>query len=368
MLWLLLREYDPARITPSIVFLEHGDFADEVSALGIPTAVIDAGRIRAFWRGARAIGRLARAVDSARPDVIFSWMGKTHLYGGAAAALARRSRSTAWWLHDIPSFTVIDRVTQAVPAAVVGSSSAIGAEVLADLRPRRATFVVRPGVEDFIGPDSDELRNRTRNRLGISANEVVVALIGRFHPQKGQDRFVQALELLRADGVPFHGLLVGGSLPGQHHGFESDVMRRIARSGLSDAITRVDHVDEPWGYLLASDVYVNARARENLSLGILEAACAGRAIVAVGSGGTPEILEDNVSGLLVDTPDPVSLAGAVRQLLEDPGLRSRLGGRARELYERRFTVARMVDELQTAITCIHMRGRNHHRMDIERGG
>jgi glycosyltransferase involved in cell wall biosynthesis len=359
MLWLLLRGHDPGRIAPSVVFLQHGAFAEETRALGIPTAVIDAGRIREVGRGARAIGRLARIISRARPDVVFSWMGKTHLYAGPAAALARRSDSTAWWLHDIPSATWVDRVTQAVPAAAVGSSSAIGARTLDELRPLRATFVVRPGVEDFLASGSETLRTATRERLGVAAHEVVVALIGRFHPQKGQDRFVEALELLHGDGVPFHGLLVGGSIPGQHLEFEAAVMQRIADSGLSASVTQVDHVDEPWGYLLASDVYVNARVRENLSLGILEAACAGRAIVGVASGGTPEILEDGVSGVLLKTPDPASIAAAVRRLVEDHGLRSRLGTEARQLYERRFTATRMVDELQDAMarigSCRHER-------------
>jgi glycosyltransferase involved in cell wall biosynthesis len=349
MLWLLLREHDPTRIAPSVVFLQDGPFVGEASALGIPTAVIDAGRMRAVGRGACAVGRLARVIGRTQPDVIFSWMGKAHLYAGPAAALAGRSASTAWWLHDIPSFTPIDRAIQAVPAAAVGSSSAIGAQTLGGLRPWRDTFVVRPGVEDFMTADSEEPRAAARRRLGVGADDVVVSLIGRFHPQKGQDRFVQALASLRAEGVPFHGLLVGGSVPGQHERFETDITRLISRSGLTDAVTRVDHVDEPWGYLLASDVYVNARVRENLSLGILEAACAGRAIVAVASGGTPEILQDGVSGLLVNTPDPASLAAAIRRLVENPDLRVRLGGCARECYEERFTVARMVDELQHAI-------------------
>ena len=90
MLWLLLREHDPTRIAPSIVFLQDGPFAGEASALGVPTAVIDAGRMRQTWAAAsRAVGRLPASFDRTRPDVIFSWMGKAHLYAGPAAAAGR---------------------------------------------------------------------------------------------------------------------------------------------------------------------------------------------------------------------------------------------------------------------------------------
>jgi glycosyltransferase involved in cell wall biosynthesis len=236
-----------------------------------------------------------------------------------------------------------------IPAAAIGSSSAIGADTLSGLRPRRKTFVVRPGVEDFMKPGWMEQRATARARLGVGEQDIVVALIARFHPQKGQGRFVAALKLLHDAGVPVRGLLVGGTAHGQNAGYEPLVMRQIADSGLADCVMHIDHVSEPWGYLLAADIYVNARERENLSLGILEAACAGRAIIAPATGGTPEILEDETSGLLIATPDPHSLAAAIRRLVEDRQLRGRLGSGARSLYERRFTVARMVRELEDAI-------------------
>lgn len=350
MLWLLLREHDRSVIAPAVVFLCDGPFVAETRALGIPAAVIDAGRMRQAGHGARSIGALARLILGRRPDVIFSWTGKAHFYVGPAAMLARRSASTGWWLHDIPSFTWVDHATQAIPAAVVGSSSAIGAQTLARLRPRRSTFVVRPGVDDFIEQGREDRRAAARARLGVEPHEVLVALIGRFHPQKGQDRFVDALKLLNASGTPVRGLLVGGVAHGQRAPYETQVMRQIQQLGLGQAITRIEHVDQPWEYLLAADVYVNARARENLSLGILEAACAARAIVAPRTGGTPEILEDGVTGLLVDSPDPDSLAAAIGRLIADAPLRERLGRAARGLYEERFTVSRMVDELQTAMS------------------
>ena len=78
----------------------------------------------------------------------------------------------------------------------------------------------------------DELRARRRRRLGVGADDVVVSLIGRFHPQKGQDRFVQALALLRAQGCRSTASSSVASVPGQHERFETDVMRSLPGTGL----------------------------------------------------------------------------------------------------------------------------------------
>jgi alpha-maltose-1-phosphate synthase len=53
-------------------------------------------------------------------------------------------------------------------------------------------------------------------------------------------------------------------------------------------------------------------------------------------GGTPELIEDGNSGLLVPRGDPAALAGAIARLLADPALAARLGAAARERVRTRF--------------------------------
>ncbi|HEX9126272.1 MAG TPA: glycosyltransferase family 4 protein, partial [Methylomirabilota bacterium] len=82
-------------------------------------------------------------------------------------------------------------------------------------------------------------------------------------------------------------------------------------------------------YPLADIVVVPSVVPDALSRVLLEAMAAGRAIVATRVGGTPELIADGKTGLLVERSDPPGLARAVAALLRDPALRAELGAAAR---------------------------------------
>jgi glycosyltransferase involved in cell wall biosynthesis len=81
---------------------------------------------------------------------------------------------------------------------------------------------------------------------------------------------------------------------------------------------------------------------EASSNALLEAMATGRAIVATRIGGTPALVEDEVTGLLVPPGDPAALAGAIIRLIEEPALAARLAARAQERARTEFGIDRMV--------------------------
>ncbi len=82
-------------------------------------------------------------------------------------------------------------------------------------------------------------------------------------------------------------------------------------------------------YLVADVVVVPSVIPDALSRVLLEAMAAGAAVVATRVGGTPELIVDRKTGLLVERSDPAGLAHAIATLLRDPALRAELGGAAR---------------------------------------
>jgi glycosyltransferase involved in cell wall biosynthesis len=96
-------------------------------------------------------------------------------------------------------------------------------------------------------------------------------------------------------------------------------------------------------YHQAADVYVHPARAESLGLSIVEAMACGTAIVATAVGGIPELIEHDVTGLLVPPGNPQALADAIIALLADANRRTRLGAAARSRVLQRLTLMQQAD-------------------------
>jgi glycosyltransferase involved in cell wall biosynthesis len=93
------------------------------------------------------------------------------------------------------------------------------------------------------------------------------------------------------------------------------------------------------------DVFVLPSQWEGLSLALVEAMGAGRAVVASNVGGNPEVVRDSRVGRLVPPADPVALTAALAELAQDSDLRNSLGEAAATEARARFSIEQHVTEL-----------------------
>jgi glycosyltransferase involved in cell wall biosynthesis len=125
-------------------------------------------------------------------------------------------------------------------------------------------------------------------------------------------------------------LLIAGD--GAHRAI---VEREVAALGLGNHVRLLGNV-APDRVLEAADVYVHMAMNEGCSLAIIEAMHAAKPIVAANAGGTPEVLSDGETALLIDA-EPRQLAAAVQRLLADAAYARKLGARAREVALQKYT-------------------------------
>lgn len=158
-----------------------------------------------------------------------------------------------------------------------------------------------------------------RRRLGIASGPVVL-YVGKFSPGKGTADLVAAARAVIASFPDAVFLFVGeGDLPNA-----GSFVRRLGP---------LPNVEVLALYPLADVVVVPSVIPDALSRVLLEAMAAGRAVVATRVGGSPELILDGKTGLLVERNDPAALARALRQLLADADLRAALGTAARGRLE-----------------------------------
>jgi glycosyltransferase involved in cell wall biosynthesis len=337
----LLKGLDRERFTPTVACLYNGDgaVAQEIRALGID--VFDA-RMR-HKADLPALWRLYRHIRHVRPTILHTSLFHANLPGrvlgrlvgltGTPAPIIICSERTmameSQWRYRANRWTIglVDRVTAVSANVRKFCVSHIGL-------PAEKLVVIPNGVELPAGPLAPP--EAARAELELPLDGLVVGAVTRLDPVKGVDGLIQALAAI--DGVH---LAVVGDGP-ERASLEAlagdlDVAERIHWAGHRRDVPRL---------LPAFDLFVQPSLHEGMPNTILEAMAAGLPVVATAVGGTPEVVVDGVTGLLVPPRDPSGLTEAIASLLRDPGLRRTMGRAGRGRVAERFTVERMIEQTE----------------------
>jgi glycosyltransferase involved in cell wall biosynthesis len=166
---------------------------------------------------------------------------------------------------------------------------------------------------DRFNPDRRSLE--WRRSLGIADDEIAVGFLGRLVKEKGLDVFAQAMHALDARGVRHKTLVVG----------EGPARDWFAKE-IPDAVFAGFQTGDDLGRAVASmDVFFNPSVTETFGNVTLEAMAAGVPVVAARASGAVGLIDDGVTGLIVDPKDIAGYADALQRLCEDDALRLAAG-------------------------------------------
>ena len=166
-------------------------------------------------------------------------------------------------------------------------------------------------------------------RLGIPPDAFSVVCVANHRPRKGIELLVEAMGGLPEDVY----LLLVGRMDAKR------LDRAIAASPAARRIVRTGYRTDAPAIAAACDVAVlPSTKREGLSRFAIEAMAGGTPPVVTACGGSPELVVDGVSGIVVPARDAAAIGRAVRRLRRDPGLRARMGAAARERIRTHFRI------------------------------
>ena len=343
-LLLLLRELLRRDVEPIVALFGDGPFAARLTTLGLRTAYLDlpdavrrGSRYDAALKladlarlGALAVpgtGKLAGLVRQTRADVVHTNGLKAHLLGGFAGRVTLRP--VVWHLRDFPPPGAQGKVLH-VAAGVLPRIQLSNSAAVAQAWGKRVRAIGNP--VDLVRFNPEVGGGAVRAELGIAPDEPLVGMVAHLTPWKGHEEFLRmALEIKdKVSGVRF--LVSGGAIyeTEGHDGYAERLMRRAVDLGLGGRVHFLGNRDDVPEILAGVDVLVHVpSAPEPFGRVVAEAMAVGKPVVAARAGGLPEIVEDEVTGLLVPPGDPSACAAAVTRLLADRALRARLGAAGR---------------------------------------
>ena len=305
-------------------------------------------------RDVRAILRLARLIRRERPTILHTHTAKAGAVGRIAALLAGDARPpiVVHTFHghvlrgyfDAPT-TLAFRTLERWLARATTVLVAVSPEVRDDLvrlgvAPASKFEVVRLGIElaERVG-DDDGARDETRRLLGVSAESFLVGWVGRMTAVKRTRDVLRAFRALRDLGIDAHLCLVGDGPERaelERYAHELGVGRRCLFTGYQEDVGR---------FYDAIDVLLLPSANEGTPVSVIEALAGGRPVVATRVGGTADVVRDGTDGFLVAVGDVGALAARLAELAADPDLRASMGAEGRARVLGRYTVPRLVDDM-----------------------
>ena len=245
---------------------------------------------------------------------------------GVKRSVALTHGHEVWWAKVFPFNLLLRRIGSTVDVLTyLGefTQSAISKALTSNAE--RAMVKIAPGIDtDHFAPTDASILRRS---LGLEDKKVIVS-VGRLVHRKGQDYLIQSLPLILHQ-VPNAHLLLVGQGPYLEH-----LQKLVIENGLENSVTfigRVDYKELPQ-YLCVGDIFaMPSRSRlkglevEGLGIVYLEASSCGLPVLAGNSGGAPDAVKQNETGLVVSGTDEKQIASAAIELLNNRDSSKKMG-------------------------------------------
>jgi len=172
-----------------------------------------------------------------------------------------------------------------------------------------------------------------REELGFSEHDFIVGLIGRLEESKGQHLLINAIHTSKQNGHRINALIVGHEMSA---GYREKLKSLATKLGVMDNIKFQGFVSNPQQLMQLCDCIVLASGKETFGLVLPEAMRAGVAVIGSNSGGVPEIIDPEKTGLLFETGNANSLYKQIEKLYLDPDFKNKLALQGKQSADERF--------------------------------
>jgi glycosyltransferase involved in cell wall biosynthesis len=208
----------------------------------------------------------------------------------------------------------------------------------------RRSVVIHNGVDiDYWRAPPAQERVTVRRILGLAEEDFVIGMSAVLRREKNPAQLVHAVERLRRRGIAARALMIGD---GEMRAAVEGLARRL---GVADRVSITGLQQDVRPFLAACDVMALTSVTETFSLAALEAMALERPVVHARVGGAAEMIQDGVDGFLFPVADTAALVERLAALAQRDA-RLRMGSRARQTVEARFSERAMVERYEAILS------------------
>ena len=337
----LMTRMDTTHYEASVVALSGGSAVRKLERHGFDVTVIDEPD------DAAAVRALTAHLSIVRPDVIHTHLYRADVVGTRAAiALREAGRRRPYIVSTVHSSRVRSHEDRELLRGLtpemdqlIAVSKSIERKIADEHRTGAPVRLIYNGV-DLQRYDHQDPCCTLREEYGMEPGSSIVGVVARLEPEKGHQTLIEAWPLVLRECPDAYLLIVG-------EGSRRDVLEQSAAAHkVAHRVVFTGRRDDIPAVTAALDVAVLPSWREAQGLSILEAMALSRPVVASDVGGIPEMIQDGVTGLLVEHDNPVALAAAIVRLLRDHAFADTLARAGHDLVHDRFCIELMVKAIE----------------------
>ena len=302
--------------------------------------------------------RIKKHLRQLRPDIVHTHSAKAGILGRLAANQLKTQNSKLKIIHTIHGlafhpyqsqwlnkfYIAVEKYAAKHTYYFISVADAMTSQATAVGIGRPEQFVTAYSAieeKDFLEPISQERKSKFRQKYDIAEDAVVLVTIARLFMLKGHDYIIESAKELSKRFENCVWLFVGdGNLAEQYK-------QHVREFGLAEKI-RFTGLLPPGEIPLAiqsSDILVHCSLREGLARTLPQAMLCGRPAISFDVDGAKEVVNEN-TGRLIEPKNVEQLIKACAELIQDEGLRKRLGEQGRESVKTKFAPETMVDTIE----------------------
>ncbi|MFA6227906.1 MAG: glycosyltransferase family 4 protein [Patescibacteria group bacterium] len=301
-----------------------------------------------------AVKEIKTLIEQERPDVVHLNSSKAGAVGSLAAKLARHRAKVVYTVHGWVFNESLNPLTKLFYFLIEKSFAGFKdyficlsdfdrqAGLKAKIAPAEKLIIVRNGIDlpaDYFlakeGALGELLKTDDSATVTKNNDKLIIGTIANFYPAKGLNYLIDAVSLLPV--ADYKLIIIGeGEL-------RKELEQQIKRLKLEANIILAGNKKEAARYLKAFDLAVMSSTKEGLPYFILEAMSAGLPVIAAKVGGIPEIIDNGVTGYLIEPRSPERLAEKIK-LLADEKLRKQFGEAGLIKVKKEFNLREMIEK------------------------
>ena len=320
-----------------LITFNKGVLSDRIQNEGIPVTILDESG-RSHLSLFQAVLATIRHI---KPDVVHTHGYKENLLGGFAAKLNRipnivRTYHGKSMIGDFMRYNIIELINAYLLMDVsIAVSNDLKRFLVKHGVPSKRITVVHNGIVPCNKITAHE-KKILRKNLGIGCDEKIIGTIGRMVAVKDHITFINGAKLV-LERLPKVKFMIVGDGP-----LKEKLEQYVRDLGISSRFYFTGFREDATDLLQLFDIFVLTSLHEGIPLALLEAMSLGKPVVATTVGGIPEVIKDNVDGILIPSGDSKDIAESCIRIFNDDTLRNCLSKKAQHQVQEKFILNAMV--------------------------